>query len=149
MSQQIDLQKKFNDNQKKADDEKLEFLTSTMFTEPLHADWNKWKQFAMMHETEVSLGITAEFYKELFASRDTQYDLHRMGVTLSCMERRTLWDWTLVNGPDGINAYFDFKAEVERITLLFNPIVEEKQAYLDRKTKALNQIVTGKKQFQA
>lgn len=143
------LQQKFNENQKKADDERIAFLNETMFPEALHADWNKWKQFAMMHETCVFLGTTPDFYKELFVSKDTTYNLHRMGVMLSAMERRTLLEWTMLYGPDAIGSYFDFISEVERVTLIFNPIVEEKQAYLDRKTKALNQIVTGKKTFQS
>lgn len=146
---QIDLQKKFNENQKKADEERVEFLTSTMFTEPLHADWNKWKQFAMMHETCVFLGVTPEFYKELFSSTTTEYNLHRVGVMLSAMERRTLWDWTVVNGPQGINSYFEFITDVERVTLLFNPIVEEKQDSLNRKVQALNALHVPKKPFQA
>lgn len=146
---QKDLQKKFNENQQKANDEKLEFLTNTMFTEPLHEDWNKWKQFAMMHETCVVLGITPEFYKELFVSKDTSYNLHRIGVMLSAMERRSLLEWTMLHGRDAIGSYFDFIAEVERITLLFNPIVETKQHSLDRKVQAQNRILVPNKQFQA
>lgn len=115
------------ENVQKFYDERAAFMQNTLFASELPADFNHFRLFCGVHVNEVSLGITAQTYMDLFFSKAiSQYSIGNLVCICQASEMVNFFMYMQLYGSEvgTVAKWGQFRLSFEALTKQVNAIVE-------------------------
>ena len=112
--------------------EQKAFFDATKYEGELSEQLPRYRQFAMMHESEASLGISFDYWEHMgFGVKNDNYFIQDVLTFLRASEKRTFKEWiTTFPAPDAdknkyIAEWREYRQFVDASNAAINPIVEQ------------------------